>query len=899
MKASSFVLRSDGTVRGVALAPGTRIGGYEITGSLGVGGMGEVYRARDLRLQRDVACKILPPLFLSDPERLARFEREARLLASLNHPHIAAIYGIEESHTAGERMPVLVLELVDGETVEERLARGPIPMDEAIAMALQVSEALEAAHDRGIVHRDLKPANVKIARDGKVKVLDFGLAKALDQDGSSGVSDPTLSPTLTSGPATAMGLIMGTAAYMSPEQARGKPVDRRADIWAFGAVLYEMLAGVRLFPGETVSDTLAAVLTSAPDWTRLPHETPQSIRALLARCLEKDPRQRLQAIGEARIALSAPPAPVDATAAKPASRALIAAIAGGALVLGALGGAAWMSRNSTTDTTSHVRKFDLMLDGLDVNIDSAPSISPDGERMLYRASGRLFVRALSEFAPKPLPGSEGANYFFWSPDGRQVAFVRDGKIWRVGVDSGEATQVGVVPRDLSGTGGGVWTDGGELVLAGSDGVGLFAVPLNGAAGREILPLDRKQETDFHDVGQLPDGRGLLITVHRLQGPDTIAVFADGKRQNVIRIEGESFRSPVYSPAGYLLYSREATNPGVWAVRFSLARLATEGEPILVAAGGATPSVAADGTLALVRPSDQPAELISIDRQGSVTPISVLPGPASAYFANWSVLGGSADRQKFAIMLRAGGGQDLFTYDAVRRTVTRVSQGTGASANPTWSSDGRRIFFATFAGARVWNIYAVSSTESSRPERVLPPSDQMQWPCSVSPDGRLILYAEGTDTTTDLWVAPIDGSAAPQRVTNTPFREMDGKFSPDGKWIAYTSTESGRTEVYIRSFPIASDRIPISTGGGAMPAWTPDGQEIFYRGLGSMFSVKLVKTPSGGLEALAPQRLFPMSDPQVLPFYLVSADGQRLVFVRSTGGARVSVLPNWAAHVDRQ
>ncbi len=244
----------------------------------------------------------------------------------------------------------------------------------------------------------------------------------------------------------------------------------------------------------------------------------------------------------------------------------------------------------------------------------------------------------------------------------------------------------------------------------------------------------------------------------------------------------------------------------------------------------TPSLAADGTLALVRPSDQPAELISIDRRGSVTPISVLPGPASAYFANWSVLGASADRQKFAVMLRAGGGQDLFTYDAVRRTVTRVSQGTGASANPTWSTDGRRIFFASFAGARVWNIYAVSSTESSRPERVLPPSDHMQWPCSVSPDGRLILYAEGTDSTTDLWVAPIDGTAAPQRVTNTPFREIDAKFSPDGRWIAYTSTESGRADVYVRSFPIASDRIPISTGGGAMPAWTPDGQEIFYRRL---------------------------------------------------------------------
>ena len=882
----------------MALNPGTRIGGYEIVGTLGVGGMGEVYRARDLRLQRDVAFKILPPLFVSDPERLARFEREARLLASLNHPHIAAIYGIEESGAGAQRMPVLVLELVDGETIEDRLGKGPIPPDEAIAIALQVAEALEAAHDRGIVHRDLKPANIKIARDGKVKVLDFGLAKALDQDGSFASSDPTLSPTLTSGPATAMGLVMGTAAYMAPEQARGKAVDRRADIWAFGAVLYETLTGVRPFPGETVSDTLAAVLTAVPDWTRLPADTPRTVKTLLNRCLEKDPRQRLQAIGEARIALTAAPEAPQAVTARPANTRLLVAIAGSALVLGALGGAALMSGRSTTGTTGSVRKFDLMLDGLDVNIDRAPSISPDGERMLYRASGRLFVRTLTEFAPKALPGSENANYFFWSPDGRQVAFVRDGKIWRVGVDSSEATQVGDVPPDLSGTGGGAWTAGGDLVLAGSDGFGLFAVPLTGAAGREILPLDRKQETDFHDVSELPNGRGLLITVHRLQGPDTIAVFADGKRQDVIRIEGESLRSPVYSPAGYLLYSRETTNPGVWAVRFSLSRLVTEGEPILLAAGGANPSLASDGTLGLVRPSEQPAELISIDRHGSVTPIGVLPAPASAYFANWSLLGGSADRQKFAFLLRASGGQELFTYDAMRSTVTRVSQGTGASANPTWSADGRRIFFASFAGARVWDIYAASSTEASPAQRILPPSDQWRWPCAVSPDGRLILFAEGMDSSTDLWVAPLDGSAPPQRVTNTPFRETDGKFSPDGHWIAYTSTESGRTDVYVRSFPIAPDRIPISSGGGAMPAWTPNGQEIFYRGTGSMFSVKLVKTPSGGLEASAPQPLFPISDPQVLPFYVISADGQRLIFLRSTGSARVSVLPNWAALVRR-
>jgi Tol biopolymer transport system component len=521
--------------------------------------------------------------------------------------------------------------------------------------------------------------------------------------------------------------------------------------------------------------------------------------------------------------------------------------------------------------------------------------------MLYRASGRLFVRALSEFAPKALPGTEGATYFFWSPDSRQVAFVRDSKIWRIGVDSGEPTMVGGVPRDLQGTGGGVWTAAGDLVIAGSDTVGLFDVPLSGAGGKDILALDRKQETDFHDVSELPGGRGLLITVHRLQGADTIAAVVDGKRQNILQIEGESLRSPQYSPAGYLVYSRDTTNPGVWAVRFSLSRLAIEGEPFLVAAGGATPSLAADGTLALVRPSDQPAELIAIDRQGSVAPIAVLPGPSAfgpiASTAGWQMVGVSPDRQRLAVILRGASGDELFAYDIVRRTATRVSQGTGAGSNPTFSADGRRIFFASFAGARIWNIYAVSSTEASTPEKVLPPSDRQRWPCSVSPDGRLILYGEGLDSSTDLWTAPFDGSTAPQRVTNTPFREMDGKFSPDGRWIAYTSTESGRSEVYLRPFPGTSGRVQISTGGAVLPAWSPDGQEIVYRGSGSMFAVRLVKS-SSGLEPSAPQQLFSITDPRILAPFGIASDGQRFIFVRSTGVDRVSLLPNWSAHAER-
>jgi Tol biopolymer transport system component len=861
--------------------------------------MGEVYRARDTRLQREVALKVLPSVFVADPERLARFEREARVLASLNHTHIAAIYGIEEGSAGSERAPVLVLELVEGDTLEERIARGPIPLEDALAIALQIAEALEAAHDKGIVHRDLKPANIKIAPDGQVKVLDFGLAKALDP-GHSGVTvDAALSPTLTS-PATALGMILGTAAYMAPEQARGKAVDRRADIWAFGAVLYEMLAGRRAFPGETISDTLAAVLTLDPDWSHLRRDTPYAVRRMLVRCLERDPAQRLQAIGEARITLSAPRDQLeDAAARRPRSRVLVIGLAAAALALGVFAGAAWRWPGPSSQGPGVGRKLDLALDGLEIGLDTVPALSPDGERIVYRAGGQLWLRTLSEFGPKPMTGSSGAMYPFWSPDSRQIAFVRDGRIWRGGVEGAEPTPVGAVPSDLSGTAGGVWTAGGDLVLAGSDRVGLFAVPLSGGSGREILTLNRSQESDFHDVTELPQGRGFLFTVHRREGADTIAIVADGERRTIVQIPGESLRSPVYSPAGYLLYARETLNPGIWAVRFSLPRLATEGDPVLLVAGGATPTVGSDGTLAFVRSSDRPSQVVSIDRRGSLETIDELPGPAMRPPLPFSTLAASPDRQRIAVVLKVAGGHELFSYDHVRRITTRLTVGAAAVLNPTWSSDGRRVFFSSFAGGTAGNVYAVPSHEPSAAERVLPTSGIWRWPCSASQDGRWLVYAEGMDASTDLWIASLDGKVPPRRLTNTPsFREVDAKFSPDGRWIAYTSNASGRPEIYLRSFPDDSDPRQVSREGGTLPAWSPEGQQIFYRTATAMVSVNLTKTASG-IQLSAPQQLFPISDPQLLNSYALSPDGQRFLFVRSAGNDLVSVILNWAGHLGEQ
>jgi eukaryotic-like serine/threonine-protein kinase len=475
--------------------------------------------------------------------------------------------------------------------------------------------------------------------------------------------------------------------------------------------------------------------------------------------------------------------------------------------------------------------------------------------------------------------------------------VRNGRVWRVGVDGAEATPVGAVPSDLSGTGGGVWTASGDLVLAGSDSVGLFAVPLTGGRGREILPLDRSQESDFHDVSELPQGRGFLFTVHRLQGPDTIAIVADGKRRNVVQIAGESLRSPIYSTAGYLLYAREAINPGVWAVRFSLPRLAAEGDPILLVPGGATPTVGSDGTLAFVRSSDRPSEVVSIDRHGSIETIDELPGQATRVPGMFSTLGASSDRKRIAVNLKGSSDNDLFSYDSVGRITTRLTVGGTNPINPIWSSDGRRVFFGSFAGSRRWNIYAVPSNEPSAGERVLPPSEVSRWPCSVSPDGRWLVYAEGVDAATDLWVTALNGTAAPHRLTNTPsFREVDAKFSPDGRWLAYTSNASGRFEIYLRAFPDELDSRQVSRDGGTVPSWSPDGREIFYRTATAMVSVKLAKT-AAGFDLSAPQQLFPISDPQLLNSFAISPDGNRFLFVRSAGNDRVSVILNWAAHLD--
>jgi serine/threonine protein kinase/WD40 repeat protein len=845
--------------------------------------MGHVYRARDTKLGRDVAIKVLPELFASDPERLGRFQREAQVLASLNHPNIAQIFGIEE--TPGGR--ALVMEFVEGQTLAESIGSGVHPAD-ALAIARQIAEALEAAHDLGIIHRDLKPANVKVRPDGTVKVLDFGLAKALDPLASSG--NPMTSPTISIH-ATQAGVILGTAAYMAPEQARGKPVDRRADIWAFGAVLYELLAGATLFPGDTVSDTLAGVLTRDPDWSKLPAGTPSAIRQLLRRCLERDPRRRLQAIGEARIALSDPetavePAPIDPR--RSGWRiGLVALVALGAAATGFLLRGAFGQGAPPPDA---VRKLDLAVPDFHLDFESPPALSPNGQWMVHSVGGRLMIRSMSDFSARPLGGGAAGHYPFWSPDSREVAFVRDRKLWRSALDGNEASPVTAVPNDLSGSGGGAWTAGGQLVLAGSNSVGLFAVGANGTGAGELLALSRPDESDFHELSALPGDRGLIFTVHSGGATDRIDAFAGGKRKTLLQLRGENLSWPVYAAPGYLLFARETTSPGIWGIRFSMDRLETQGDPFPVAPGGMVPSVGADGTLAIVRPSDLPSELVSIDRHGSLKRIGMLQGQYwdPRIYRGVSL---SPDGRRLALTMAESGGSEIWSYELARGTMTRLSLGGQVVVNPTWSIDGTRVLFGGFAGHRAWNVLAVPSSEPAKPQRSMPISNDTEFPCTISPDGKWLIYLRATGADLDIWLAPLNGTAG-QPLMKTPALEADAAFSPDGRWIAYTSNDTGRNEIYVRAFPLDAQRTQVSKGGGTFPAWSPDGQEVFYRSSAGLAAVRLKKNGSG-LDTSEPSELFPLTaDSRLFDSYAVAPDGARFFFLRSTGDDRLSVIENW-------
>jgi serine/threonine-protein kinase len=840
----------------LALTPGTRLGVYEVTAQIGEGGMGQVYRARDTKLHRDVALKVLPDSFANDPDRLARFTREAQTLASLNHPNIAHIHGFEEGLAeagrgladagrgpaeAGHYVRALVMELVEGEDLSQRIARGAIPVDEALPIARQIAEALEAAHEQGIVHRDLKPANVKVRANGTVKVLDFGLAKALEPTGTTSAS-ASMSPTLSLH-ATMAGVILGTAAYMAPEQAKGKSVDRRADVWAFGAVLYEMLAGKRAFAGDDISDTLVSVLRDEPDWAALPADVPASARQAMHVCLQKDPKQRVRDILAIRLALDeafdAPPQQSGVIGGVPASRRAlwrqVLPWAAGAFVVGALaaGTAVWLRPTAPPRVARFVitTPLDPAL-RLNLGSNSVVAMSPDGLRLVYRltlgsgTNGGLYQRALGQMDAALMAGTEGAVGFFFSPDGNWIAFGSslDNTLKRTAVSGGPPQTICALDGQLR---GGSWGPDDTIVFATANSKGLRRVP---AAGGEVEVLTKvdsaRGETDHFWPEVLPDGRGVVFTAWNgtVERSRIVALSLPSASISEV-VRGGS--QPHLAPTGHLLYD---VGGRLLAVQFDTGRLAVVGNPVPVMEGvassaptGAAPyAIAADGSLLYVRGTSTTGvgqrTLVWVNRKGQEEPIAA---PPRAY--TYARL--SPDGTRVALDARDEQ-NDIWIWDFARQTLQRLTNDAGMNRSPAWTPDGKRVAF-TAERDGVESVHWQAFDGSGTIER-LSTGTQLEMPTAFSPDGTRLIFGTPGSPPYNLGVISLEATRTATMLLQSTADERNGEISPDGRWLAYESNESGRPEVYVRPFPnVDGARQLVSTGGGTRPLWSRNGSELFY------------------------------------------------------------------------
>jgi len=898
----------------MTLAPGTKRGSYEILSPLGAGGMGEVYRARDTRLRRDVAIKVLPQDLATNPERLARLEREARILASLNHPNIAAIYGLEESE--GSRF--LVMECVEGESLTHHLAAGPLPVEEALPVAAQIASGLEAAHEAGVIHRDLKPANVMLRPDGSVKILDLGLARTLDGSLSS---DPSLSPTMTS-PVTGTGFILGTAAYMSPEQARGKALDKRTDIFSFGCVLYECLTGKRAFEGECVSDILASILRSEPDWSALPAETPAPVRKILRRCLEKDRRQRLHDIADARIeieeAAAAPGEEIErAVAGAPRTRSRSFLWVGGGILLGVVGALSVgrLLGPPAARTSRPVRASLTLPAGSELSFASRPAIavSPDGRIVIFRAANqgvaRLYRRGLNTPVAEPIAGTEGGFSPFFSPDGDWLGFFTNTELKKVPVAGGSPIRISLVTPV---TAGAAWGTDGNIVFTLTANGPLSRISEAGGGLQPVSALDSSRGEHSHLWPQiLPQGRGILVTMVVGQdfqdfGNSQIVVLDPKSSRRTVVLEGSPFAR--YA-AGQLFFVRGGS---MFRVAFDLTRLSVTSAPVPLAEritidsadGAASFGITTDGTLVYADGPpvvERKSVVLRLDRQGVEKP---LPLPAALY----SHPRLSPDGRTLALMKCDGESCKLFLYDLARNVLTPLTSEPGRFFNPVWSPDGRRLAYAGFAiGAPT--LYVKNADGSGRPLRLTsaPTETRLaaEFPNSWSPDGHTIAYimvarlAAGPQPDRDIWLVSADGKRQARRWFESPYAESAAAFSPDGKWIAYVSDESGRKEVYIRPFPGDGGRIKISSEGGAEPVWTRGGHELLYRQGNQFLSVDIRTEP--GLAAGTPRVLFSgdflPGGREDAPFgYDISSDGNAIYAVREISvpepERHLAVVTNW-------
>jgi eukaryotic-like serine/threonine-protein kinase len=888
----------------MSLAPRTRLGPYEIVAPLGAGGMGEVYRARDTALHRDVAIKVLPAAFAEDEERLARFRREAQLVASLNHPNVAAIHGLVEANGS----LALALELVDGEDLGQKLLRGPIPAENALSIARQIADGLEAAHERGIVHRDLKPANVKLTKDGTVKILDFGLAKACEEGAaiSGDVSDsPTISRAATaSGPMTAAGVVLGTASYMSPEQARGLPLDKRSDIWSFGAVLYEMLAGRRLFAGGTLTDTLAAVLTKEPDWKALPKDTRPSVRRLLARCLERDPRRRLRDIGDARFELEdvrePEPSATDASRRAPLSRAAPWAVALAAVLAAIAVGVLALRRPSAREAppVSHVDlSFPAGVEALGSR-DAGFDISADGRVVamvgVKDSVRQLFIRRLDRTETEEVPETVGANAVAFSSDGKSIVFVTGGLLVRYSLTDRHRKVVATGVAQMSGV---AWGDAGIVCQRGG---ALLLVSESGGAERALTTLDAKRREVLHADPLVLPGRGVVLftSLGTDRGSERIeAVTLDGRRSVLV----DRATTPTWSPTGHLLFGRDGM---VFAAPFDAATVKVTGEAVPVLAPGEVGTrlsgtlglkLSASGTL-LYMPSDfNVKRVMSVARDGSARALDLPTGR----YASPRV---SPDGKRLLLETATS---VLETLDVAQGKRTRLTVPSIGTSWPTWSGDGARVVFRRF-NAPFWVMADGSGKEgvlvtSTEPDGS-PSSTIGDVPAGPGPDADSILVLRATrETSVDLYLVSISGAFPPRPLVATRAYEGGARFSPDGRFLLYGSNESGQLEIFVRPYPALDRAWQVSEGGGAQAIWSRTGREIFYRGGGRVVAVSF--DASGNAPAIG--KAVPLfADEEyaygmglTIPNYDVLPDGRFVLLRQNPHGDVLRAAINWTAELE--
>ena len=874
---------------------GQVLGPYQVLSKLGEGGMGQVFRARDTRLDRDVAIKILPEAVAHDADRLARFRREAKTLASLNHPNIAGIHGLEES--AG--VFALVMELIEGEDLSLRIARVGIPIDEALPIAKQIADALEAAHDQGIVHRDLKPANVKIRAGRTVKVIDFGLAKFSEPE--SAATALTQSPTMM---VSSPGVVLGTAAYMSPEQARGKPVDARTDIWAFGCVVYEMLTGRPAFSGETITDILGSIVKSDPNWNALPRETPPAIRRLLKRCFAKDPGERLHAIADARLEIVeagrelTSGSPVLAALSKPNpipwAIALVGLAAAAAMAVPAV-----RYFRATPPTPSEPPPT------LRLEVSTPPTfdpismaISPDGRRLTFVSSDngtpRLWLRPLDSATAQPLPGTEGAVYPFWSPDSRTIGFGAGGKLKRIDIGGGQPQEL----TDTPGYRGGAWSREGVIVFATSS-AGLRRVAASGGEVSAATKLDLR-EVNHRFPQFLPDGRHFIFFS---QGGsiETNGMNLGSLDSTESKRLTQADAVAGFLPPDYVVYSRQGS---LVARRIDLTAGALVGDAVTVtdrvgsdgAVGAGAFSVSVTGVVAYRTTGLGRRQLVWFDRTGRRTGVVGSPDANSPQYPELS-----RDGQRVAVDRTELNNRDVYQIDLARGEPTRFTFDSNIDATPIWSPEGSRIAFRT-SRKGVYDLYRKSANLEGT-ETLLFESADAKAPNSWSPDGHHILFMNlGRDTQNDLWILPVGESASeskPWPIVQTPADEMQGVFSPDGKWIAYQSNADGPFQIYVQPFPGPGGKRQISQTGGTSPRWRRDGQELYFISPDGKLMAAPIRALGSTLESGTPVALF---QPQlgtnglagnIRPQYDVAPDGRFLMNVMTEEIiSPITLILNW-------